>query len=70
MRIDSFSYKGFSTCVNYDSETHTYYGKLEGIKDLITWESKEEDFFFIYTAFVEAVDDYIEFCNYLNKDIR
>lgn len=70
MEINSLSYKGFTTWVNYDSETHTYYGKLDGIKDLVTWESTEEDFFFIYTAFVKAVDDYIEFCDYLKKDIR
>lgn len=70
MIADSLGYKGFFTRVNYESETHTYYGKIEGIKDLVTWETESGDFFFIYTAFVEAVDDYIEFCDSLNKDIR
>lgn len=67
MNINKLQYKGFFTTVNYEAETNTFYGKLEGIKDLVTWESKEEDFFFIYTAFAEAVDDYLEFCNEVGK---
>lgn len=63
MKTNELQYKGFFTTVNYEAETNTFYGKLEGIKDLVTWESEEEDFFFIYTAFAEAVDDYLEFCN-------
>lgn len=65
MEINELRYKGFHTQVHYEQESNTYYGVLEGIKDLVTWESTEEDFFFIYTAFVEAVDDYLEFCDEL-----
>lgn len=63
MNINELRYKGFVTTVNYEVETNTFYGKLEGIKDLVTWETENEDFFFIYTAFVEAVDDYLDFCD-------
>lgn len=70
MRTNSLNYKGFFTWVNYDSETHRYYGRIEGIKDLITWEAEEEPEIATYNAFVKAVDDYIKFCDYSNRGIK
>ena len=40
-------------------------GKLEGIRDLVSFESKTEDG--IEQEFHEAVDEYVEFCAEVEK---
>jgi len=53
-------YKGYYGSVNFDSEDLIFYGKLEFIKSLVSFEgesAKEIDH-----AFKEAVNDYIHSC--------
>jgi predicted HicB family RNase H-like nuclease len=53
-------YKGYYGSVNFDADDLIFYGKLEFINSLISYEgetAKEID-----TAFKEAVNDYIESC--------
>ena len=53
-------YKGYYGSVNFDADDLVFYGKLEFINSLISYEgeaAKEID-----TAFKEAVNDYIESC--------
>ena len=57
-------YKGYYGSVNFDADDLIFYGKLEFVKSLISYEgetAKEID-----TAFKEAVDDYIETCTLRN----
>ena len=60
---DEIWYKGFYTTIHFERETNTYYGKIEEIKDLVTWETESDDFLDLYIAFSDAVDDYLEFCD-------
>lgn len=61
----TFEYKGCHTVIAYDAEDRVYHGKIEGIQDLVNFESDtEED---IETAFREAVDDCMAFCKETGK---
>ena len=51
------NYRGFETQPEFDGEI--YFGKLEGITDLVTIESDTLDDF--KREFESAVDDYLEF---------
>lgn len=58
-------HKGYSGSIEYSSEDGVLYGKVLGIKSLISFEGKsgrelEEDF-------IHAVDDYIDSCTSQGK---
>ena len=58
-------YKGYYTKIEYDARDGILHGKIEGITDLIDFESESaED---IQDAFREAVDDYLDFCDQVGK---
>lgn len=59
---DILRYKGYSTRVEYSFEDGVLHGKIEGISDLITFESNSLDPGDVENAFHEAVDDYLAFC--------
>lgn len=62
------SYKGYYTKIKYDSETCKIVGKVEGINDLVFFESDNAND--IIREFHSAVDDYLSFCedNQLEPD--
>ena len=53
-------YKGYLGSVAYSDEDGVLYGRLEFIRDLVTYEGKDAKG--IRAAFREAVDDYLELC--------
>lgn len=53
------SYKGLETKIRYSEEDGVYYGKLEGIYDLVNFEGDSWDD--ALKNFYEAVDDYLSF---------
>ncbi|MDY6804879.1 MAG: type II toxin-antitoxin system HicB family antitoxin [Cyanobacteriota bacterium] len=60
------NYKGYTGFVEKDEEAGIWFGRVIGIKDVITFkaesieESREE--------FQISVDDYLEFCQELNRE--
>ncbi len=58
-------YKGYWTKVEFDSESLILHGKIEGINDLVTFESDSTEK--IEEEFHSAVDDYILFCEEVGK---
>ena len=60
------SYKGYHSRVEFDSESLLLYGKIEGINDLVTFESN--DLTAIESEFRVAVDDYLAFCEEVGKE--
>ncbi len=65
---DVMKYKEFIGSVHYSAEDETFYGKLEGIDDLIMFEGvsvKELNF-----AFMEAVQDYKDLCKLAGKQVN
>ena len=59
-------YKGYCTNAEYDEEGKVWHGKIEGIKDLVTFESESSEE--IEKEFHAAVDDYLEFCKEVGKE--
>lgn len=57
---DLIQYKGFYGSIHYDPDAPVFYGKLEFIKALVSYEA--QDAIGIKKAFEEAVDDYLMMC--------
>lgn len=53
------TYKGYSTVIEFDSESKVLYGKIKGIDDLVTFESDSAKE--IEKEFHYAVDDWLKF---------
>jgi predicted HicB family RNase H-like nuclease len=63
---DVLEYKGFLGSASYSGEDEVFHGKLEGIRDLVTYEGA--DVRGLKQAFREAVDDYIETCSHQGRE--
>lgn len=59
-------YKGYRTKIEFDTDTQLLHGKIEGIGDLINFESDSASE--IIKEFYNAVDDYLEFCREIGKE--
>ena len=59
-------HKDFIGSVQFSSEDELFYGKITGIDDLVSFEG--ESVKELKSAFVEAVEEYIELCRSLGKD--
>lgn len=59
-------YKGYIGTVEFSAEDKIFFGKIQGINDLVTFEgsSVEE----LEKSFQESVLDYLETCKSLNKN--
>src|SRR5688500_2742659 len=59
------THKGYSAVVEFDADDEIFFGRLLGIRDVIGFhgDTVEE----LKSAFVEAVDDYIETCRKIGK---
>lgn len=64
-RENVLTYKGYIGSVRYSAEGDIFHGRIEGIRDLITFEGRSVDE--LKKAFHEVVDDYLEFCKQANK---
>jgi len=59
------NYKGYFTKIEYSASDGVLYGKIEGINDLINFESDSPKE--IEKAFHDAVDDYLTLCEELGQ---
>ena len=57
---NTLSYKGFLGSVSISEEDNVFFGKVEGIDALVNFEG--DTVAELKTAFHEAVDDYLAFC--------
>jgi len=53
-------YKGYIGSVRFSAEDEVFHGKVQGIRDLVTYEGT--DVTGLKRNFAEAVDDYLETC--------
>jgi predicted HicB family RNase H-like nuclease len=58
-------YKSYVGSAHYSDEDEVFHGKLEGIRDLVTYEGS--DVAGLKQSFKDAVDDYLETCRKLGK---
>ncbi len=62
---DMMTYKGYFGSVHYNDEDKVFYGKLEFVRALVSYEGT--DVASLRTAFEEAVDDYLDLCEQTGK---
>ncbi len=62
---DMMEYEGYVGSVHYSGEDDVLHGKLEGIRDLVTYEGT--DVAGLKQSFREAVEDYLETCKAQGK---
>lgn len=62
---DILSYKDFIGSVHFSADDKVFYGKIEGIDDLVTFEGQTVEE--LISAFQEEVDDYIALCEKTGK---
>ena len=63
---DVLEYKGYHSRVEFDSTSMVLHGKIEGINDLVTFES--DNLLEIESEFHKAVDDYLNFCDDIGQE--
>ncbi len=59
-------YKEYIGTVNYSAEDDVFYGKVEGINDLVLFEGESVQE--LKDSFVDSVDDYLATCKELGKE--
>ena len=64
---DVLTYKDFIGSVRFSASDELLHGKIEGINDLVTYEATSVKA--LKKAFKEAVEDYIELCQKVGKEV-
>jgi predicted HicB family RNase H-like nuclease len=65
---DVLRYKDFIGSVHFSANDECFFGKLEGVDDLVTFEGRNVGE--LKRAFREAVDDYLELCRAAGRPAR
>ena len=65
IKTDLIEYKGYYGSIHFNAEDEIFYGKIEFIRDLVTYEASAAKS--LLKCFHEAVDDYLADCQELNK---
>jgi predicted HicB family RNase H-like nuclease len=63
---DYLQYRDYIGSVHFSREDEAFYGRVEGINDLVTFEG--DTVTKLKKAFEEAVDDYLEICAEMGKE--
>jgi predicted HicB family RNase H-like nuclease len=62
---DILKYKEYFGSVHFSAEDEVFYGKIEGVDDVVSFEGNSVDE--LKKAFIEAVDDYEQLCRESGK---
>jgi predicted HicB family RNase H-like nuclease len=63
---DVLTYKEYIGSVHFNAEDEVFYGRIEGIEDLVSFEGTSVEK--LKAAFEEAVNDYLRICKMKNKE--
>lgn len=64
--MNKLQYKGYTSIIKQDLNTHKLYGKIENIKDFVNFIADNMDS--VEKEFHDAVDAYLDFCLENNKE--
>lgn len=64
---DKLKYKDFIGSVHFSADDEIFFGKIEGINDLVTFKGTTVSK--LKKGFKEAVEDYLELCEETGKEI-
>jgi predicted HicB family RNase H-like nuclease len=62
---NAMTYRGYFAHIEFDAEDRVFFGRLAGIRDIITFHGETVDE--LEAAFKEAVDDYLATCAKLGE---
>ena len=62
---NAMTYRGYTARIEFDPEDRIFFGRLMGIRDIITFHGKTVDA--LEAAFKEAIDDYLDACAKLGE---
>ena len=62
---DVLQYKKFIGSVHFNTDDEIFFGKIEGINDLVTFEGESVNT--LKQAFEDAVKDYLQLCDQVGK---
>lgn len=65
---DTLFYKDFIGSVHFSADDGLFFGRIEGISDLVSFEGTTVEE--IKNAFEEAVEDYIDICKQTGKQLQ
>jgi len=63
---NAMTYKSYAARIDFDAEDRIFFGRLTGIRDIVTFHGKTVDE--LYAAFKEAVDHYLDTCARLGDE--
>ena len=63
---NTIEYKGYVGTIEFSETDKIFFGKVMGIKALISYEGKDANE--LVSDFHRAIDDYLEFCNTQGKE--
>jgi predicted HicB family RNase H-like nuclease len=63
---DVLTYKDYVATVHYSAEDEAFYGQVEGVNDLVSFEGQSVSE--LKGAFIEAIEDYLETCRENGKE--
>lgn len=64
--MNVLEYKGYHAVIDYDAQDQMLYGRIEGINDIIQFESASAKS--VTKEFHKAVNDYLSFCREIGKE--
>lgn len=65
---DVLKFKDFIGSVHFSADDDCFFGKIEGIDDLVSFEGRDVDE--LKSSFREAVEDYVELCRAAGKVLQ
>ena len=64
---DKLKYKDFIDSVHFSADDEAFFGKIDGVNDLVTFE--DTTVAKLKKSFREAVEDYLELCKETGKEV-
>lgn len=61
-------YRGYTGTIELSLDDGCYYGKIKNTRDLVNYEAKNA--MMLLNEFRKAVDDYLEFCKSVGKEVE
>jgi predicted HicB family RNase H-like nuclease len=64
---NKFDHMGFKGTKEYHKEDKIWFGYIRNVKDVVSYQADYEEE--LYDVFVDTVNDYIDLCNRIGKEI-
>lgn len=64
--MDILKYKGYTGSIEFSEEDNLFFGKVAGIRSLVSYEGKDIDE--LTEDFKGAIDDYLNLCKEIGKE--